>query len=233
MAKPAEIFVGFVALLVFGPTLPAVEPTTMPVDPERAYTAMIDKRASDIVAALKLSDAASADRVKATLTDRYRHLREWHTAHDAELKALGWKADAAEVPEASKAQIEAIHVDLRTSHEAFIAKLAAVLTPEQVVTVKDKMTYDKVRVTYAAYQEIVPHLTAEQNKRLMELLVNAREEAIDGGSAEEKSSVFKRYKNLCKAYLISQGHDVNQDYRNWGEAQKKKTTGQATTRAAE
>ncbi|MDB5327319.1 MAG: hypothetical protein JWM57_2888 [Phycisphaerales bacterium] len=233
MVKPAGIIVGFAACWMLSSVAHAAEPATMPVDPERAYTAMIDKRAGDIVAALKLTDAAAAGRVQAILADRYRQLRDWHAAHDGELKSLGWKADAAEVPEHSKAQIDALHADLRASREAFLARLAGVLSPEQVVTVKDKMTYDKVRVTYAAYQEIVPNLTAEQNKRLMELLVEAREEAIDGGSSEEKSAVFKRYKNLCKAYLISQGHDVNQDYRNWGEAQKKKTAGQATTHAAE
>ena len=212
----------------------AARPATAPHDAEAAYTSMIDQRVAAIVVALKLNDPAKADRVTRTLTRRYRELRDWHAAHDAELKSLGWKPEADGPPEKTRSQIQSLQADLKATRDAFLAKLAQDLSPEQVTTVKDKMTYDKVHVTYEAYQEIVPNLTPQQKARLRDLLGEAREEAIDGGSSEEKSAVFKRFKNFCKAYLIEQGHDVNQDYRNWGEAQQmKQAAKQATTRAGE
>ena len=54
----------------------------------------------------------------------------------------------------------------------------AELTPEQVETVKNKMTYKKVKVTYDAYCAIVPNLTEKDKAKILEVLKEAREEAI-------------------------------------------------------
>src|SRR5436190_22485974 len=109
--------------------------------------------------------------------------------------------------------------------------MAAELTPEQMDKVKDKMTYNKVQVTYDAYCEIVPNLTEPQKEKIFELLKEAREEAMDAGSAEEKSAIFKKYKGKINNYLSAQGIDVGKAYKDWGARQKAKqttTTTQAT-----
>ena len=94
---------------------------------------------------------------------------------------------------------------------------------DEIEAVKDKMTYGKVRVTYNAYLDIVPNLTDVEKAKIIELLTQAREEAMDGGSEKEKSAIFKVYKNRVKAYLTANGHDVEQDYRDWGQRQKQAT----------
>ena len=71
--------------------------------------------------------------------------------------------------------------------------------------VKDKMTYNKVRVTYDAYCEIINGLTEAEKVRITELLIEAREEAMDGGSAEEKTAVFQKCKGKINNYLSKQG----------------------------
>jgi hypothetical protein len=86
------------------------------------------------------------------------------------------------------------------------------------------MTYGKVKVTYDAYCEIVPNLAEAQKARILELLKDAREEAMDAGSAGEKSAVFKRYKGKINNYLSAEGHDVKQAYKDWGEKQKPRTS---------
>src|SRR5438309_9114254 len=111
---------------------------------------------------------------------------------------------------------------LKTLHDQFLARLAEPLSPEQVETVKDQMTYNKVRVTFDAYCEIVPGLTGPEKARILELLKEAREEAMDAGSADEKSAVFKKFKGKINNYLSAQGHDVAQAYRDWGQKQKAK-----------
>src|SRR5687768_9378658 len=62
------------------------EPTA--AQKEAEYTKSIEKRAQDIVKTLGLTDDAKAARVRDILTDRYRALRDWHDANDAELKSL-------------------------------------------------------------------------------------------------------------------------------------------------
>ena len=71
---------------------------------------------------------------------QYRALRARDEVIDAKLKA-----DGKEVNYANRAaQLQAASKPL---HDQFLAKLAADLTPEQIETVKNKMTYNKVKVT--------------------------------------------------------------------------------------
>ena len=79
------------------------------------------------------------------------------------------------------------------------------------------MTYNKVKVTYDAYCSIVPNLTDAEKARIMELLKAAREEAMDGGSAPEKSAIFKKYKDQINSYLDVQGHDTAKAFKDWTE----------------
>ena len=179
---------------------------------EAAYTRTIEKRVADILAVLDLNDPARSAKAHDLLIAQYRALRDWHDANDARLK------------QASPDQAGQIRAALKARHDKFLASLSEVLTPAQVERVKDQMTYGKVKVTYEAYCEIVPNLTEVQKARILELLKEAREEAMDAGSADAKSAVFKRYKGKINNYLSAEGHDVKQAYKDWGEKQKTRTT---------
>ena len=190
----------------------ADEPGKAAQEAEAAYTRTIEKRVADILAVLDLNDPARSAKAHDLLVARYRALRDWHDANDAKLK------------NASPDQAAQIRASLKASHDKFLAGLSEVLTPAQVERVKDQMTYNKVKVTYDAYCEIVPNLTDRQKQRMLELLKEAREEAMDGGSAEEKSAVFNRFKGKINNYLTAEGHDLKQAYKDWGERRKAKTT---------
>ncbi len=90
-------------------------------------------------------------------------------------------------------------------HQQFLSKLAENLTPEQVEQVKDKMTYGKVQFTYAGYLAAYPDLPQANRDRILELLKEAREDAMDGGSAAEKTAIFQKYKGKINNYLSKQG----------------------------
>ena len=197
----------------------AAEPGKAAQEVEAAYTRTIENRVAGILAVLELSDPARSARAHDLLVARYRALRDWHDTNDAKLKTAS--ADQA-------AQIKA---PLKAGHDTFLAGLSEVLTPTQVERVKDQMTYNKVKVTYDAYCEIVPNLTDRQKQRMLELLQDAREEAMDGGSAEEKSAVFNRFKGKINNYLTAEGHDLKQAYKDWGERRKAKTTPSASKAA--
>jgi Protein of unknown function (DUF3826) len=170
-------------------------PTKTVEDAEAAYARAIEGRTADIVALLEITNPAVKAKVHDIITAQYRSLRAWHDANDARLKAARGDTNAT-------AQIRA---SLTALHDEFIANLSADLTPEQVEKVKDKMTYGKVQFTYAGYLAAYPDLSDENKQKILELLKEARELAMDGGSAGEKTAIFQKYKGKINNYLAKQG----------------------------
>jgi Spy/CpxP family protein refolding chaperone len=204
-------------VLAMGATAPAERD-------EAQYTADITKRADDIIALLHISDSAQADKVRGVIVTQYRSLRSLQDARDAKIKDLGDDKDAIANAKADTA------AQVKQLHEKYLANLAdAGLSPQQIETVKDKMVYGKVKVTYDAYNEIYGPLTPEQQSHMMDLLKQAREEAMDGGSSQEKDLIFKKYKGKINIYLSGQGINMKQMEKAWGEKQKAKRA--ATTKS--
>jgi pectate lyase len=199
-------------------------------NPDAEYAAKLETRVAAIVGVLALNDATKAGRVHDTLIAQYRALNAWHDAHDVALKTWTKEASSKDKAAASAArqQVAAIQRSLLPIHEQFLAALAVDLSPVQIETVKNQMTYNKVKVTYDAYCEIVPNLTEPEKARIMALLDEAREDAMDGGSAEEKSAIFNRYKGKINNFLSAQGHNVSQAYKDWGAREHAQTTANAT-----
>jgi hypothetical protein len=179
------------------------------------YTQTIEKRTADILTALALKDETKTAQVHDAIMTQYRALHDWQAANESKLKTLNKQKD-----DSAKEQVAQIMAARKALHDSFVAKLGAVLTPEQVDIAKDKLTYNKLKVTYDAYCQIVPGLTETEKARMLELLKEAREEAIDGTSADEKSAIFKKYKGKINNYLSQQGHDVAKAYKDWGAKSK-------------
>ena len=162
---------------------------------EEKYTKAIEARTDGILKSLALSDTNKVTKVHDIIIARYRALNSWHDANDAKLKAARGDTNAV-------AQIRA---SLKVLHDNFLAKLSENLTPDQVDQVKDKMTYGKVQFTYTGYLTQYPDLSDANKKEILELLKQAREEAMDGGSSAEKTAIFQRYKGKINNYLSKQG----------------------------
>lgn len=204
---PAVLFAAVLSVQ----TLSAQEMSTPPAtegEKEDLYTVAIEGRAADIIKNLNLTDAARSAAVHDLIIAQYRIMRARDALIDAQLRAMGKEVNYEN--RAAKLQAES-----KVLHDHFFAKLAEVLTPEQVEMVKDRMTYNKVKVTYDAYCQIIPALTDTDKAKVLELLKAAREEAVDGGSAGEKTAIFAKYKNQIKDYLVAHGHDVDQAFKDW------------------
>ena len=200
------------ALAIFNQTVFAQASTTAPTEAEKEafYATTIENRTVDILKLLNLDDAAKSNAVHDILVAQYHELRVRDAAIDTRLRVEGKEISYANRAEQLAAQSKPLH-------DAFLAKLAASLTPEQVEQVKDLMTYNKVKVTYDAYGAIVPGLTDVEKAKILELLKLAREEAMDGGSAPEKSAIFQKYKDQINGYLDAQGHDTAKSFKDWAE----------------
>jgi hypothetical protein len=178
------------------------------------YSKTIELRTADILKLLPLTDPAKTARVHDIIVDQYRALKTWHGENDARLKAAGKDTNA----------VAEIKASLKVIHDQYLAKLAAELTPEQVDIVKDKMVYNKVQVTFKAYCDIIPVLTDAQKAHILDELKQAREEAIDGATVNEKSAIFKKYKGRIANYLSQQGVDEQKYRKEWYAKYKNQTT---------
>jgi len=177
---------------------------------EQVYTTSISKRAAGALEALAIADAAKSNKVHELIMSQYRALRARDEAMDDLFVALGKTAPGVETNRAAVLAILS-----RQLHRQFLDKLSAELTPGQVEAVKDKMTYNKLKVTFDAYCLILPSMSHDQKDRVMAFLRDAREEAMDGGSADEKSAIFQKYKDQINAYLGQHGYDVAKATQEW------------------
>jgi hypothetical protein len=198
--------IAIVALLVVGPATFAAPP-----DDEAAYTQAIEKRTADIMSALDLKDQAQAARVHDAIISQYRALRDWQAKNE----------DAKKTKDAAKQ--EELKAERKATHDQFLSKLSPELSPDQIDVIKDKLTYNKVKVTYDAYVQIIPNLTDEQKGKVLDFLKQAREEAMDGVSSEEKSAIFKKYKGKINNYFVAQGIDEKKARQEWDKKRKAST----------
>ncbi len=171
------------------------ETNLTPQEAEAKYSQAIEGRTAEILKILALSNTNKIARVHDIIIAQYRALNTWHEVNDAMLK--GARKDTN--------SIARIRSSLKTLHNDFLAKLGEHLSKEQVDQVKDKMTYGKVQFTFNGYLTQYPDLSEVHRQKILELLKEAREEAMDGGSAEEKTAVFQQYKGKINNYLSKEG----------------------------
>ncbi len=203
-------------------------PPASPEDMEAMYNTAIENRTADIIKLLNLSNPDKSARVHEIIIDQYRTLK----ARDVSIDSL-LTLEGKEINYSNRAQL--VQSTSKTLHDQFLTKLSADLTPEQIEIVKNKMTYNKVQVTYDAYCSIIPGLTDADKTEVMAVLKQAREEAMDGGNAGEKSDIFQKYKDQINDYLNAHGHDVAKAYKDWEARQQaaNKTQDERTTNATE
>lgn len=185
-------------------------------DKEAAYTRTINSRAEKIVASLGISDNGKASRVSHIIADHYRNLNNVYTERDEKVKAIKSKADTKELTaEEIKKQQDLCDTKIAVIHTNFIKALSSELSPEQIVKVKDGLTYNVLNVTYNAFVDMIPTLTNEQKQQIMTWLVEAREHAMDAESSEKKHGWFGKYKGRINNYLAAQGYDLKKEGEEW------------------
>jgi len=188
------------------------------------YTQVITKRSEKIVSALNLTDSAKYKRVVNIITDQYRTLGTVHDARNAKAKDI--KVQAGDDKAKANAQLATLDsttdIQLNQAHVAYLSKLSAELTPEQIDKVKNGMTYNILGVTYAAYTDELPNLTDAQKAQIKAWLVEAREHAIDAESSEKKHAWFGKYKGRINNYLSKEGYDMKKAQAEWQQRIKER-----------
>ena len=195
-----------------------------PVDEavEATYTQVIDKRADGVVKALDVQDAATAARAKSALLAQYRALRAIHDARDARIAGLksANAGDKATLDAAVAAERESAQQRLDALNVALVTEVSTFLSPAQVESLKNALTYNVLPITMRGYEEMLPTLTSDQRAHILTLLTEAREKAMTGGSSEEKHAWFGKYKGRINNYLSAQGYDLKQANKDWAARRK-------------
>jgi L-ribulose-5-phosphate 3-epimerase len=207
--RQMKILILGIALMIISAISASQQPKTAE-DPEAAYTRVINQRAQKIVDTLGITDSAKAGRVRDIIAGQYRSLRDIHDGRDAQIKAAKEKAgdEKSTVEAAEKEILDKAKAQQDKLHKEYLQKLSVELTPEQVDKVKDGMTYGVLQATYKQYMAMLPDLSDQQKAKIMAFLVEARENAMDGGSSEEKHNWFRKYKGKINNYLSAAGYDL-------------------------
>ncbi|MBO5157045.1 MAG: DUF3826 domain-containing protein [Prevotella sp.] len=195
----------------------AVELNSEGRNPE--YVASIVKRSQKCTDALGITGTDKGKQVLNIIANRYFALNDIYAERDS-VKNIAKQKQGDEkkmLMEAAEAKKDS---KLYRSHFGFDADLSIYLTAEEIVTVKDVMTYNVVKVTSDAYSDMIPRLTAEEKAQIVAWLKEARELAIDAENSNKKHETFKKYKGRINNYLSKRGYDISKEREAWGERVK-------------
>ncbi len=191
MKKILFILIGM-AMLVQGKAQVALN--TEGQDPK--YVETIKGRAQKIVDVLQLADDKKAENVRNIIANRYFLLNDIHAKYD-------------------KSQQDACYAELYKHHFELESALSLYLTREQIETVKDGMTYNRLKRDYEAQKDMIPSLTEEEKAQILVWLKEAREYAMDGSDSKEKHYWFDKYRGRMNNWLSARGYDLKKEREAW------------------
>jgi hypothetical protein len=187
------------------------------------YKKVITERVSKIVNTLSLTDSVKYKEVVSIISDQYFSLNNVQEQNELAIADIKKElTDKEKQAEAVKTQEGKKSAELMQLHTGFIAHLKDNLTDGQVEQVKDGMTYRILPITYAAYEDMLPGLTAEQKTKIYGWLTEARELAMDAASSDKKHAVFGKYKGKINNYLSGMGYDMKKEGEAWQKRIKEK-----------
>lgn len=191
--------------LCLGLIAPALAASAQPAPTDdAAYRETIRKRSEAIVQSLKLESPEVAAQVQSALEAFYSAVSAWHDTHAPELRALREKLQGSSGPDADAVreqihQLELSRIAIGTELET---RLKDILTPEQIVAIKDQMTFNRVAQMTQIFGQL--DLTPDQTAEIRTILETAREEAVTAGSSEAKHAVFRRYIGRINARVLTE-----------------------------
>lgn len=196
---------------------------TQTPEEKAAYLKTVTERSAKIVNTLAIKDSTKYKVVLQLLVNQYSSINRIHEETKLALAAIKQQSITAQESALQvQKQEEQKLKQLQQLHSAFLAGLQQNLTEGQIEQVKDGMTFSVLKVTYTAYQDMIPALTEEQKKKIYDWLTEARELAMDGESSDKKHAIFGKYKGRINNYLSAAGYDLTKEREEWQKRIKAK-----------
>jgi hypothetical protein len=193
--------------------------------------AEVEKKATEWVASLSLTDTEKAARVKNVIVTHLKTIRDWNNIHSYESVPAGIDPATGKELSTMDRQIIVNSSLPKSVHENLMTGLRSDLTDEQVETILDKYTIGKVAFTLAGYKAIVPDLTPVEEATILANLKQAREQAVDFKNIKQVSAIFEIYKTKNEQYLNTNGRNWHQLFKAYVELVKAKKAADATKKS--
>jgi len=178
-----------------------------PEEMDSGYLNVLKDRTAKIIRDLKLGDMEKAQRVQEIMIMQYCQLSKIHDLRDKKIQNI-------EEHNESESELQCIENEINSAlyhlHAEYLAKLSSELSNDLIEKIKDGMTYGVTELTYSGYLTLLPGLTEVQKRFIYKNLIEAREFAMDAGSAEEKHAWFGKYKGRINNFLSSEGYDLKE-----------------------
>lgn len=172
-------------------------------------------KAKEWVSSLALNNPEKEARVTDVVALHLTQTRDWHNSHPYTLVPAGVNPlDGKPLSELFRQMIVDSSIPKQV-HSNLMEGLRKDLSEEQVAQILDKYTIGKVDFTMKAYRLIVPNITEKEDQTIYNLLVKAREEAVDYKSMKEISAIFEIYKTQAEQYLNNNGRNWRQMYSDY------------------
>lgn len=209
---------------------PADAKTTMSPEARAKSDQETDKKAGEWVASLALNDVKKEAAVKEVIATHLKTIRDWNNNHPYTTVPAGINPATGNPLTTLDRQVIAISAMPKSIHENLMTGLRQNLNEQQVETILDKYTIGKVAFTLNGYKAIVPNLTEQEEKVLVDNLKKAREQAIDYKNMKQISAIFEIYKTKNEQYLNTNGRNWHDMFKAYTDAVKAK---KAAVKAAE
>ena len=188
---------------------------------------VLENKASEWVASLKLSDDAKAQKIRSAIATHLTAVKDWHNSHPFTMTPEGINPTTGGKLSEMDRQIIICSTKPKSIHDNLMNVLKAELDSTQVEAILDKYTIGKVDFTLKGYKAIVPDLTVKEETEILKNLKQAREQVIDYKNMKEISAIFEIYKTKCEQYLNNNGRNWRQLYKAYVDkvnAEKKNQT---------
>lgn len=189
----------------------AVSTSAIAQDSIGNYALIAKDRAEKIVAQMDIKNKVQEERVIKLIAAQYQNLNDLHAKRGAAIRAVG--SDTSQIS-LIKANTE---LEVKKLHTSYLEGLTKELSPAKIEQVKDGMTYNTVPLTYANYLLMLPYLSDAQQEKIKGYLIEARELAMDGGTAKEKQAWFGKYKGRIANYLSAEGYQLKKEGDDWAK----------------
>lgn len=178
------------------------------------YIRVITKRSEKIVDKLNV-EASEYPKVLKIIMQQYQDLNHIDTDHSHEKATINKINNGDQRADLFNRLHIASEKKREKLHHQYLKKLNRYLTESQVEQVKNEMTYNVLPITYKNYMDMLPKLTAAQQRQILVYLIEAREKAMDAGSAKEKHAWFGKYKGKINNYLSAEGVETKKAREEW------------------
>ncbi len=200
----------YTSLLLFA--LSITQPSISQTNTSAEMTATKDDshttRAAAIVSKLNIKDEHKRKQTQSLLTD---HFKELETIFDNRKKEMQ-NAETAGSKELADSRArtawDAANGKLNKLYAAFLGKLSILLTLDETEMLKDQMTENGLQREYNHYLTLLPNLSAQQKLQVTAYLKEARENAMNAATAQNRVEWFIKFRGRANNYLAAAGYDL-------------------------